>query len=171
MAWATDMAFDRPALDRLFRYAFTLCGDEQASFDLLQDTLQRCLEKPANALTCPEAFARRVMRNRFIDLHRRDSASPLQAAPDSDIELIAIDTHSLEDVIMSRDELEKVWEQLQPIDREILYYWAIEELSASEIAVQMGSRRGTILSRIHRLRTRLQAAFPQGQTTSEGGRG
>jgi len=40
-------------------------------------------------------------------------------------------------------------------EREILYYWAVEGMTAAQIATTLDSRRGTVLSRIHRLRTAL----------------
>ncbi len=150
------MTFDREALNRLYRFAYTLCGDETSAYDLLQDTVERCLAHPPGALVSPEAFARRVMRNRHIDLYRRRQAAPEDLHNDGDVELIAIDVHCLEELIVSRDTLQRIWSLLEPMDREILYYWAVEDMTAAQIASLLGSRRGTILSRIHRLRNRLR---------------
>lgn len=162
------MLFDRPALNRLYRYAYALSGEEAAAYDLLQDTVERCLARPPNMLASPEAFARRVMRNRFIDLRRRARASP-ETAPPGDIELLAIDTHCLEQLVIAQDQLERIWSQLDPFEREILYYWAVEGMTAAQIATTLGSRRGTVLSRIHRLRTRLRAGA-DGLSATEAGR-
>ncbi|MDJ0740637.1 MAG: sigma-70 family RNA polymerase sigma factor [Gammaproteobacteria bacterium] len=153
------MLFDRDALNRLFRYAYALSGNEAAAADLLQDTVERCLQRPPRPLACPEAYAHRVMRNRYIDLRRRREASPEHDAGDADAELLAIDTHCLEELIVSRDELQQVWSRLDAFEREILYYWAVEDMTAAQIASTLGSRRGTVLSRIHRLRARLRAEF------------
>ena len=153
------MLFDRDALNRLFRYAYTLSGNEAAAADLLQDTVERCLQRPPRPLACPEAYAHRVMRNRYIDLVRRREASPERDDVSAEAELLAIDTHCLEELIISRDELEQVWARLDAFEREILYYWAVEDMTAAQIASTLGSRRGTVLSRIHRLRARLRAEF------------
>ncbi len=146
------MLFDRDALNRLFRYAYALSGNEASAADLLQDTVERCLQRPPRPLACPEAYAHRVMRNRYIDLVRRRAASPECDDADGDAELLAIDTHCLEELIVSRDELQQVWSRLDAFEREILYYWAVEDMTAAQIASTLGSRRGTVLSRIHRLR-------------------
>lgn len=153
------MSFDRDALNRLYRYAYALSGDEAGAADLLQDTVERCLQRPPGALACPEAYAHRVMRNRYIDLTRRCKASPEQVDERNDAQMMAIDTHCLERLIVSRDELQQVWSRLDAFEREILYYWAVEDMTAAQIASTLGSRRGTVLSRIHRLRARLRAEF------------
>lgn len=153
------MLFDRDALNRLFRYAYALSGNEAAAADLLQDTVERCLQRPPRPLACPEAYAHRVMRNRYIDLARRRASSPERDDGPGDVELLAIDTHCLEELISSRDELEQVWSRLDAFEREILYYWAVEDMTAEQIASTLGSKRGTVLSRIHRLRARLRAEF------------
>lgn len=152
------MTFDHAMLNRLYRYAYVLTGEEAGAYDLLQDTVERCLRKPPTEAASPESYARRVMRNRFIDLLRRRRISPEVEADAGDIETLAIDTRCLDELMVSRQQLELVWSQLQGIEREILYLWAIDGMTASEIAAATGSRRGTILSRMHRLRCRLKEA-------------
>ena len=61
--------------------------------------------------------------------------------------------------MISRDQLEVIWSRLDGCEREILYYWAVEGMTAAQIASTTGSRRGTVLSRIHRLRARLRAGI------------
>jgi len=162
------MLFDRDALNRLYRYAYALSGDESSAFDLVQDTVERCLRRPPGPLLCPEAFARRVMRNRFIDLRRRERTRPEQLDADGEVELLAIDTRCLEDVVISHDELDRLWSLLDPLEREILYYWAVEDMTAAQIATTLDSRRGTVLSRIHRLRKRLRTALGKDPHSVEG---
>lgn len=154
--------FDRPALNRLYRYAYTLCGDEAPAYDLLQDTVERCLRQPPGEMTCPEAYARRVMRNRFIDICRRAHSAPDQPSIDGETEMLAIDTHCLESLVVAEDLVSRAWGLMDPFEREILYLWAVDGLTAAEIAVQLQTRRGTVLSRIHRLRQRLHALLDQG---------
>lgn len=164
------MLFDRATLNRLYRYAYTLSGEEAPAYDLLQDTVERCLKRPPGELACPEAFARRVMRNRFIDINRRAMASPERLDAQGDVELLAIDTHCLEHLVITRDRLEHAWALLDTFEREILYFWAVEGLTAAEIAAVLGSRRGTVLSRMHRLRARLRVGLGDDVSTEEGGR-
>ncbi len=161
------MLFDHAMLNRLYRYAYALLGEEAGAYDLLQDTVERCLRKPPAESTSPEGYARRVMRNRYIDLARRRRVSPEVEDANGDIETLAIDTQCLEEMMVSRQQLERVWSQLQGIEREILYLWAIDGMTAAEIAAATGSRRGTVLSRIHRLRRRLGSDDGASVTPSE----
>ena len=160
--------FDRDTLNRLYRYAFTLRGDQASAYDLLQDTLERCLKHPPDKLQSPEAFARRVMRNRFIDQTRQQRYQEQTHAEADAAELLAIDTHCLEDLVIKQDQLEHIWSELDDKEREILYYWAVEDMTAAQIASLTDSRRGTILSRIHRLRQRLRNSL-NAQPDDKGG--
>lgn len=74
---------------------------------------------------------------------------------------------SLEDMVIDEAELDQLWAQLEPLEREILLLWAVEEYTPSEIALQLAMPRGTILSRIHCLRQRLRE---QNHDISTGGR-
>jgi RNA polymerase sigma-70 factor (ECF subfamily) len=161
------MQLDRDTLNRLFRYAYALSGNQNGAADLLQDTVERYLQRPPGPLACPEAYARRVMRNRHIDLVRRSAARPESTGGPDDVEMLAIDTHCLEDMIVSRDELQHVWARLDTFEREILYYWAVEDMTAAQIASTLGSRRGTVLSRIHRLRARLRSELREEQAAED----
>ena len=62
-----------------------------------------------------------------------------------------------------------MWSLLDPLEREILYYWAAEDMTAAQIASTLGTRRGTVLSRIHRLRSRLRSVFDGDAVGTEGG--
>ena len=44
---------------------------------------------------------------------------------------------------------------LEPLERELLFFWAVEGCTAQEIADRTDSPRGTVLSRIHRLRQKI----------------
>ena len=74
-----------------------------------------------------------------------------------DEELIELDTDNLllEEMLITSSELDAVWLKMDPMEREILFLWAVEGYSTSQIADQLEISRGTILSRIHRLRKRL----------------
>ena len=46
-------------------------------------------------------------------------------------------------------------------EREILYYWAIEGMTAQEISRQIDTPRGTVLSRLYRLRKKFETDSEQ----------
>jgi RNA polymerase sigma-70 factor (ECF subfamily) len=48
---------------------------------------------------------------------------------------------------------------LNPVEREILYFWAIEGFSTTEVAKIMKMPKGTVLSKIHRMRIAIKQRF------------
>lgn len=150
--------FSRDALNRLYRYAYSLTSDESEAYDVLQDGLERFLRsEAAKKADNPEAYARRIIRNRFIDRIRQENRSLEDLMDDLAKQPLDMDPRNLEGLMVARDELERIWAKLEPQDREILFLWGVEGLSAREVAEELDIPRGTILSRIHRLRGRLKA--------------
>jgi len=158
--------FDQELLNKLYRYAYTLCMNKDDAYDLLQYALEKYLcknhdDKYGSAM----AYVRVIIRNRFIDEYRKQQKFPEDSFDDDNA--IAIDVASLEQVVLAQVELEIVWEKLDIFEREILYYWAVEEMTAAEISTQINVPRGTILSRIYRLRKKIQAINNNGETSGD----
>jgi len=154
--------FDRPVLQRLYRYGCTLCKDQDDAYDLLHYALEKFLQNPASRKHDSDlAYVRTIMRNRFIDEYRRSNRFPEESYDDNSA--VAIDETSLEDIVIAQTDLEIVWELLDPFDREILYYWAVEEMTAQEISSQIGMPRGTVLSRIYRVRKKIESETGSGR--------
>ncbi len=61
-----------------------------------------------------------------------------------------------DDVIFTEIELQRVWNKLADQQREILYFWCVLGMTAAEMAKELKLPRGTILSRIHRLKMYFQ---------------
>ena len=154
--------FDRPVLQRLYRYGCTLCKDQDDAYDLLQYALEKYLQHGANRKHGSDvAYVRTIMRNRFIDDYRKSNRFPQESYDDSSP--VAIDETCLEDVVIAQADLEIVWEKLDPFEREIMYYWAIEEMTAGEISRQIDAPRGTVLSRIYRIRKKITSELGAGE--------
>lgn len=147
--------FDRPALQRLFRYGFSLTHDEDAAYDLLQDALEISLRKAPDRADAAIGYVQSIMRNRFIDQYRRELHHPSINYDENDDQPINIDPMVLEDVVIAENEVESIMAMLDPLDRELLFLWAVEGYTAQEIAGRTDSPRGTVLSRIHRLRQKI----------------
>lgn len=147
--------FTSSQLQSLFRYACVLTVNEQTAHDLVQDAVEKCLRKPPRNNEALMSYSRKIIHNRFVDSARRDKRFPHTSLDD---ELIELDTDNrlLEEMVIDANELDKIWIKLEPIEREILFLWAVEEYSTSQIAEQIEMPRGTILARIHRLRKRLK---------------
>jgi RNA polymerase sigma-70 factor (ECF subfamily) len=162
--------FDRPVLQGLFRYGFSLTHDEDAACDLLQDALEISLRKiPDNAGTAMH-YVKSIMRNRFIDQYRRDHRHPTVSF-DDDKQPVIIDPRVLEDMVIAEHEVESIMAMLEPLDRELLFLWAVEGCTAQEIADRTDSPRGTVLSRIHRLRQKILRQQGHAGSAAEGGGG
>ncbi len=148
---SSDNFFKRVEMNNLYRYGYVLCGNQDDAYDLLQYALEKYLHKPARYNDVSDlAYVRTTMRNRFIDEYRKSTRFPEEEYDDNS--LVAIDEASLEDVVVAQLDLEIIWKKLNTVEREVLYYWAIEGMTAQEIAEQFDVPRGTVLSRLYRIR-------------------
>jgi RNA polymerase sigma-70 factor, ECF subfamily len=148
--------FDREALQRAYRYCLALTGHEATAYDLLQDGLERYL-RGVDVAENPKAMLYRILHNRFIDT-RRTSRDELHDDVEAlDHQCLSLGFHGLDDIVIAQQELAIIWRGLAPGERELLHLWAVEGYTAQEVAEQLGQARGTVLSRIHRLRRRLEA--------------
>lgn len=154
------MAFDRPTLNKLYRYAYSLSGTEDEAYTLLQTGLKQYLEASRPQSDAGVPYLRQTIRNLFIDKWRREQRFPEVAVEEVEEEVSTRGAASLENRMIAAMDLERVWSQLGPLEREVLHLWAVEGLSAKEIAIQTGTPRNTILSRISRTRQRLRELFP-----------
>lgn len=156
--------FNKEQLQKLYHYGLALSADKNLAFDLVQSTLERCLRhknQPDNQM----AYARTILRNLFIDHHRHRNIINEEVYEDEVVSL-HIGMQPLEQLMIDRDELDKIWKFLKPFETEILYLWAVEGYSIEDVAKQLGIPKGTALARIHRLRAKLKTAF---QSPKQGG--
>ncbi|MCL1050338.1 sigma-70 family RNA polymerase sigma factor [Shewanella abyssi] len=140
---------DRELLQSLYRYCLCLTRHSAAAEDLLQTAIERWLKseaKPAH----PRAYLRTTIRNQFIDDCRR--LKIIDFDPIDDHAPALLDETCLEEITLQHDLIEYLFSQLNAAEREVLYLWAVEGYSAAEIASDLGQPRGTILSRLHRIK-------------------
>ena len=149
--------FDTKALQQLYRYCYTLCCNEHNAYDLLQTSIEKYLRSNHHASN-PIAYTKRIIHNQFIDDCRRHNIVQFESVEEDHLPT-DIDIQTLESIIINDDMVEKVLDYLDPGEREIIYFWAIEGFSTSQIAEQLEIPKGTILSRIYRLRKKLISQF------------
>jgi len=149
------MTFDRTTLNGLFRYCLALCGERENAHDLLHDALEKYLRDAPRDVQEPVSYIRRIARNGFFDQYRRQRIIGFETLENPDAH--ASTERDLEAMMVDRLTLEKAWLELTPPEREVVYLWALDGLSASEIALQLNLPRGTVLSRLRRLRLRMEA--------------
>lgn len=148
-------------LDRLYRAAYGLCGSRQDAEDLVQDTYERVLRRPRFLRHDQDlAYLMRVMRNTWISSKRAKPAVTVVPAGDEIDEIEASN-----DPIAERIEGAAVYEALLGLSdplREALLAVDVVGLSYRQAAHALGTKEGTIMSRLHRGRAqiaeRLQAA-------------
>lgn len=141
---------NKDQLDTLFQYAFSLCKNEDEAYDLLHSSIERFLKK--RGILNVQAYLRKSIRNAWLDSKKVS----VDIAPfDEEMNLVE-GFQSLETIVINENQLSKVWTLLTAEEREILYYWAVLEYSIDEISFEQNIPKGTILSRIHRMRKRLK---------------
>lgn len=152
---------NRQLLNKLYQYCFTLTGNGNDAYDLLQCSIEKYLSKKPLGKHNELSYLRKIIKNQFID-DRRKQQNRVHEAFDEVITYVDMDTLSLEQVVASQHQIEGIWQSLKPDEREMLYLWAVEGYSTSELANSLNIPRGTLLSRIHRLRTRLETLNDDG---------
>ncbi len=150
--------FTPEELNQFYRFCVNLTLDEHAAYDLLQTSLEKYLTSSTPKKN-PRAFMYRVIRNQFIDefrSHQKHSLEPFDEQQHADF-----DVRTLESLVIDSDLVEQLMLALQPMEREILYYWAIEGYSTRQIADMLEMPKGTVLSRIYRMRQKILIQFPE----------
>jgi RNA polymerase sigma-70 factor (ECF subfamily) len=141
-------------IPRLRRYARALAGDQHAADDLVQDTLERAINKrhlwrPGSDL---RAWLFAIMHNVFVNQLRSRQAHPEDALDDDALPAVApTDGARLE----IRD-LQTALAMLPPEQREVVLLVGLEQLTYAEVASALGIPIGTVMSRLFRGRERLR---------------
>lgn len=146
---------DSDELQQLYRYGLALTNDGASAYDLLHDALEACIRKPPREEASRLAHIRRIMRNRHIDQLRRRSRFQEEHL-DERADALGIDESLLDELMIQEEDLTRIWGTLDSVERSILFFWAVEDYSAREIAAELQIARGTVLSRLHRLRAKVQ---------------
>ena len=136
-------------MERLYRAAYGLCGSRQDAEDLVQDTYERVLRRPRFLRRDEDvAYLLRVMRNTWIS-SRRGSRGVTVSPAGEEIEEVG----GAHDPIGRKLEGAAVYEALQELTqplREALVAVDVVGLSYREAAKALGTKEGTIMSRLHR---------------------
>jgi len=149
-----DRAALTPHIPRLRRYARALVGDRYAADDLVQDTLERAINKfhlwrPGSDL---RAWLFAIMHNVHVNQLRSRAARPETALDDGDLlPQGAPDVDRLE----LRD-MQTAIATLPIEQREVILLVALEQLSYAEVSKALDIPIGTVMSRLFRARERLR---------------
>ena len=140
-------------LQQAYRYAMSLSNDHDIAKDIVHSAYIKLLESNDN-IHNSQGYLLRCIRNKFIDQKRFDNRWVMVPEENQDNTCdIGFDT--LESTTVNQKLLQTLWKELNPLERELLYLWAIEEYTIDEISELTGTSRGTLLSRIHRVRKKV----------------
>lgn len=142
-------------LNRLYRYAVSLCLDRDHAYDLVQNSLARYLEPPVSDIDDPVPYLFTSIRNGYIDQYRQRQRHTTVELTEEYGEASDYDIRVLETVMVNERQAEYLMDFLDDQEREILFLWGVEGYSTQEVADLIDMPKGTVLSRIHRLRQRM----------------
>ena len=151
------MHFDESTLNSVFHYCLALTAERDAAYELLQDCVERAL-KQAKPIKNPKAYLKTTARNRFYDLEKRRQKQTFDVLEDLD-ELMDEESN-LEKLIVDERALAAAWKVLTLGEREVVFLWAVDGLSTAQIAEELSLPRATVLSRLRRMRLRLDKSDP-----------
>lgn len=157
------MEFDRPRLNRFYQYCYALTRHEQNAYDLLQGAIEKFLKQSSNQASnhapnqdrASEAYLYRVIRNTFIDQYRHQQRFEHEPF-DEEQHSVDFDIATLESLSIDVEHVNKLMAEISTTEREILFLWAVEGYSTQEVADLLNTPKSTVLSRIFRLRKKLQ---------------
>ena len=138
-------------LQKLYQYAFTLCQSESDAYDFLYSAIEKCLQSQSD-IKNTEAYVRTSIKHLWIDSIKTNRES----IEFDETHTYDLNEKPLEQVFIEQDQLNRIWQTLTASERELLYYWAVLDYSTAEIAAETSTPRGTILSKLYRLRKRLE---------------
>jgi RNA polymerase sigma-70 factor (ECF subfamily) len=159
-----DQAALTPHIPRLRRYARALVGDRYAADDLVQDTLERAINKfhlwrPGSDL---RAWLFAIMHNVHVNQLRSRAARPETVLDDGDLlpqgrpEADRLELRDMQSAIAA----------LPVEQREVILLVALEQLSYAEVSKALAIPIGTVMSRLFRARERLRAQLGGAPTQS-----
>lgn len=149
-------------LDTVYRFARRLSRDADRAQDLVQETYVRAL-RARDSFDLQEFGIRpwllRILYNLHLSRAQREGRQPiaiedeqLEAAGPTDATLWPAGFNTFEGM---DQQLVRAIESLSDEYRSVLVLWALEEMSYKEISEALDLPIGTVMSRLHRARTRL----------------
>lgn len=143
----------------LRRFALSLCRSRDVADDLVQATCERALAGRAGYTpgTRMDAWLFRILRNLWIDRHRKVSGEGPTSSLDEAIDGVGEDGARVAETRLMLDATGRAILRLPEERREVLLLVCVEDLSYREAAEVLGVPIGTVMSRLARARLDLAA--------------
>ena len=134
-----------------YRTAYRVTGSSSDAEDAMQTVFLRILNltPQPDFASLSESYIRRAATNASIDILRQ-KASRAESALDG-----GPDLHGPSSDFLLKETLRRALARLKPEDAELFVLRNVEGLSYEELAEQFQIERGTVASRIHRIRETL----------------
>ena len=152
-------------MDTLYRLAVRLTNDPASAEDLVQETILRALRacKSFRLQDCGiRPWLIRILKNVHLSTIEHDRLRP-RSMEEGCLERVTVDTDAVT-ALCSDDpmlfdsfgeRLARALGKLPPRYQIVLLLWAVDDLSYAEIAASLKIPIGTVMSRLHRARSRL----------------
>jgi len=144
------------------RYVKSLVGRDSDVDDVLQDVCMAILARGETAVEVQgisawlRGIARNVVLHHWRSAHRHRSLLALPSDPDK---ASLVGTRSTEDIVFSRDALEKCWRELDERSRRVLTLRYIDGRTSREIARELQVSPAAVRIRLSRLRRKMRATL------------
>jgi RNA polymerase sigma-70 factor, ECF subfamily len=148
-------------LDRLYRAAWAMCGSREDAEDLVQETYARVLAKTRIIESDDDAlpYLLTVLRNTFRSSLRTRSRRPRTAALEDTAPQLAAPTATGPHAIVEARAVFAAIAALPGEQRDVVAAIDVAGLSYAEAAETLGVPAGTVMSRLHRGRSRVATAI------------
>lgn len=138
--------------DSVYRTAYRVTGNSSDAEDILQTVFMRLLDHrlSVDPLRNPEAYLRRAATNASIDLLRWRTSRAETEVDD------ALHSKGRENTALMREGVRRALAKLPPDEAEMFVLAYLEGFSYDELADQFNVARGTVASRLNRIKADLQ---------------
>ena len=144
-------------LDVMYKVALSMCGSPHDAQDIVQDVCVRLLSRPRDLKPGRElAYLLTAVRNHWFDRLRSRAAQPQLAAIEDHAHVLASPLPGPSDVAESKRVYRAIADLPEP-QRLVVAWVDVAGLSYAETAETLGVPVGTVMSRLHRGRSRLAA--------------
>ena len=143
-------------LDRLYRAAWALTGSREDAEDLVQDTYVRVLAKPRFLRREDDlGYLLRVLRNTFLNERRTRSRRPRTSPLPEGADFVEQRAATQPERVIEATEVYEAIVALPDDFRDVLVAVDVAGLSYQEAADALGTRTGTVMSRLYRARQQI----------------